>query len=100
MDPIIVPSMIFTFVMVLLIGGFILLFPITRRLGEAVEVWLLEHKKGGGSRSDLQALRGRLEELADRIEQIEDRQAFTEQLVEGRDPPALPHASDRAGGRH
>ncbi|NIP58516.1 MAG: hypothetical protein GWM92_09515, partial [Gemmatimonadetes bacterium] len=40
MDPLIAASMIFTLILVVLIGGFIVLFPVTRRLGKALEVYL------------------------------------------------------------
>ena len=40
LDPIILAGMIFTVVVLGMIGGFILLFPIARLAGQAIKIWI------------------------------------------------------------
>lgn len=96
MDEVIVVSMIFSLIMVTLIGGFILLFPLTRRLGAFLERRLEE---GSGRNDDprrVQAIHGVLEDLRGQIEDLRERQEFVEKLVEGRSAEALPDPGDSA----
>lgn len=102
MDEVVGFGMIFSVVMVALIGGFILMYPITRRLGAYLEKRIEE---GGGKKLDpesLQSVHHALDDLRDQIHDLRERQEFMEKLVEGRDergalsPPG--GAADPSGG--
>lgn len=89
MDEMVVLSMIFTLIMVTLIGGFILLFPVTRRLGAYLER-RIEEGSGAKDREALEGIHRALHDLRDQVEDLTDRQEFVEKLVEGREPGDLP----------
>jgi len=97
MDPNALGGMLFTLLMTIVIIGGILAFPIMRRLGSALELWLNDkrHAQAALPPADTKALRDTIRALADRLESIEDRQTFLEELVEGRGE-ALP--GGQAGG--
>lgn len=90
MDPNALAGMVFTLVLASLVGGFILLLPLSRRLG-----LLLEEKaraqKGGLSlpAQDVQALRDRLEALESDVRVAAERQQFIEELLVRREPGQL-----------
>jgi cell division protein FtsB len=81
MDPAIVPMMIFTVVVLMLIGGFILLLPLTRRLGALLEHRVLTEGKADRA-ADVEALARAVDALRDEVERLSDRQDFTEKLLE------------------
>ena len=81
MDPAIVPMMVFTVVVLLLIGGFILLLPLTRRLGAFLEHRMLAEDRAKQS-ADVEALAKAVDALRDEVERLSDRQDFTEKLLE------------------
>ena len=88
-------GMLFALILVAMIGGFILLLPISRRLGA-----LLEQKLAGKldaddrSLGELRRLEATVRALQEEVERVGERQAFTESLLSERDPLLL---RDRAG---
>jgi hypothetical protein len=89
MDPNALAGMVFTLVLASLIGGFILLFPLSRRLGLLLEEKARQQKGGVGlSAQDAQALRSRLEALESEVRVTVERQQFMEELLQ-REPGQL-----------
>jgi hypothetical protein len=82
--------MVFTLVLASLLGGFILLLPLSRRLGLLLEE-KARQQKGGLSLSaqDVQALRDRLEALESDVRVAAERQQFIEELLVRREPGQL-----------
>ena len=76
-----VPMMIFTVVVLMLIGGFILLLPLTRRLGALLEHRMLSEDRAKQS-ADVDALVQAVDALRDEVERLSARQDFTEKLLE------------------
>ena len=89
MDPVILASMIFTIIVLLLIGGFVLLLPLSLRLGKVLDIWISEHKTLTGSTDELAATNRALEGLSRRLVELEEQQGFLEELVskKGELPP-------------
>lgn len=81
MDPVIGFGMIFTVVVVAMLGGFILMFPLTRRLADVLEKRLLAEERAAGP-EQLAALAQAVEALRDEVERLSERQDFTERLLE------------------
>lgn len=84
-----IASLIFT----ALVGSFILLFPITRRLGRVMEEWILIRRQQASGEGELAGLRGEMRDLRAVVESVEgrldllvERQDFLESLVEPRRP--------------
>lgn len=82
MDLTALAGMVFTLLFTLIIVGAVLFFPTMRRLGAALEVWLSDRRQATLSSTDARALRDALATLAERMERMEDRQLFLEELVE------------------
>jgi hypothetical protein len=80
MDPMAIAGMIFTLLLFMLVGGFIVLFPITRRLGAYLEQ-RLEQGKGAVDHPDIRQLRATVGALQAEIERLAERQDFTESLL-------------------
>ena len=66
-------------------GGVLLLRPISKRLGALLEVMAKERQIGASE--DMQRLRDEVEQLRSRMELVEDRQDFTERLLESGEKP-------------
>ena len=83
MDPNAIAGMIFTLVLALMVGGFILLFPLSRQLGRYLESKLDKNPKltSGLSPADLESLRATLTSVQSDVQRIADRQDFMEQLL-------------------
>ena len=81
MDPEMIAGMIFVIVLTAMTGGFILLFPISRRLGQ-----FLEYRMSSKGRIDdpekMEVLLRAVESLRDDVAQLAERQDFTERLLE------------------
>ncbi|MFW5951612.1 MAG: hypothetical protein ACOCVZ_05800 [Gemmatimonadota bacterium] len=75
-------GMLFSLLMVLIIGGFILMFPLTRRLGKLLELRIQERRESALPAEEVAALREAVAGLQDQLERLADRQAFTERLLE------------------
>ena len=89
MDPNALAGMLFTLLLVAMIAGFILLLPITRRLGALLEQRLQE-KGTAFSPAEVSQLRAAVDSLRSEVERLSERQAFTEVLLEERRPAELP----------
>jgi hypothetical protein len=73
--------MIFTIVAMVTIGGFIVLFPLTRRLGQFLEHRMSEASRGRELESRDDILRA-IESLRNEVARLAERQTFTERLLE------------------
>ena len=90
MDPIALAGMIFTLVLVLIVGGFILLFPVSRRLGLFLEAKL---KPASLASEDTRKLWEAIHSLETELRRIADRQEFTERMLTERSATSLPGRS-------
>lgn len=108
-DPVILLGMIFSIVVLLIIGGFIVSFPLFRRLGRLMDEWFVSRQHERLREQDLREVedglsefRTRLEAMEDRLELLAERQEFTESLLQSGDvrPDGLPMGpeEDRPGG--
>jgi hypothetical protein len=75
-------------------GGVILLRPITKKLGNYLEVLADERRraleqKGPVDRADTARLAAALERIEDRLAHVERNQDFTEKLLAEKQPPQL-----------
>ena len=88
MDIIPLAGMLFSLLMVLVIGGLILLFPISRRLGKFLEIRIDERMEWDTLPKDaFNELMDVVEELQSEVARLKDRQQFVERLLEpGRRP--------------
>jgi hypothetical protein len=97
MDPYALGGMIFSVVMVLIIGGFIITFPLLRRLGGLMEESIRERRdarldKGQVTQitGDIAELRNAFESLEKQLDLVGERQEFVENLLSHRKRTALP----------
>ena len=91
-----IAEMIAALLMVFLIGTFVLLFPLSRRLGKVMEEWIqLRHDsspdRGRLERIEdgLRLIHGEVESLDQRMQLFGERQDFLESLTEPRKKDAL-----------
>lgn len=82
-------GMIFSLLLVLIIGGFILLFPLSRRLGQLLEIRMEERRQSlaaGGAPAELakqlETTLAALESLRGEVASLSARQQFVERLLE------------------
>jgi chorismate mutase len=82
---------------VFLIGTFILLFPLSRRLGRVLEEWIKLRQETSPDRDTLARLESEVRELRQSVEGgdqrmglLAERQDFMESLVEAKKTAALP----------
>jgi uncharacterized protein HemY len=75
-----------------MIGGFIMLFPITLRLGKVLEQWLADRKLKQGESAEIRALREVVQGLQAEVRRLAERQDFVEQVLNPAQQaaPALP----------
>jgi hypothetical protein len=97
MDPYTVGAMIFTVVMVLIIGGFIITTPILKRLGGLMEESVRERREARLEKGQVAKIGGEIAELRSAFESLErqldligERQEFVENLLSHRERAALP----------
>jgi hypothetical protein len=90
MDPMALGGMLFTLILVAMIGGFILLLPITRRLGAILEQRLSADAAAGLPAERVRRLESAVQALTDELERLAERQEFTEALLSERRPLTLP----------
>ena len=81
MDPELIPMMIFTVIVLAMFGGFILLLPITRRLGKFLEYRMTERTQLMEHEERDRLLRA-IESLRDDVARLAERQEFTERLLD------------------
>lgn len=89
MDPTAVAGMIFTLVAMGMVGGFVLLFPISRRLGKYLENRLELRESDPALQAQLRRMESRLEDLQKNVEELTERQSFSESLLSSREPLLL-----------
>jgi len=84
-------------VIILVIGTFILLFPLSRRLGRVLEEWIKLRQDTSPDRDTLARLENEVRELRQSVEGgdqrmglLAERQDFMESLVEAKKTAALP----------
>ncbi len=82
MDPYILQVMIFVIVILVVVGGFAMLFPLTRQLTAILEKRYLDDGAEGANADEVAALRRAVHALRGEVEQIGERQDFTEKLLE------------------
>jgi hypothetical protein len=81
-------GMLLALLIVLIIGGFILLFPLSRRLGQLMELRLNERSGTELPASDeIAEIRDLVEGLRSEVASLAERQAFTERLLESGPSP-------------
>ncbi len=97
MDPTPLAGMVFTLLLVLGIGGFILLYPLSRRLGLLLENRLQEKRQGAAP--DVAQLRDSVHALQDQVDALVERQEFLEGLLQAQRPSGLLGESERATGK-
>lgn len=95
MDPVILAGMIFTLIVLLMIGGFILLFPLARQLGRVLEL-RLQDRQNPRSEAEVIRLRDSVERLQDELRSLGQRQDFVEGLLRTEAPAALPSPHEPA----
>ncbi len=84
-------------VIILVIGTFILLFPLSRRLGRVLEEWIKLRQDTSPDRDTLARLENEVRELRQSVEGgdqrmglLSERQDFMESLVEAKKTAAMP----------
>ena len=92
-----IAEMIGAVVILLVIGTFILLFPLSRRLGRVLEEWIKLRQDTSPDRDTLARLENEVRELRQSVEGgdqrmglLAERQDFMESLVEAKKTAALP----------
>jgi len=90
MDPNALMGMIFTLVLTMLIGGFILLYPLTRRLGQLLESRVSQGEASESLQGDVRRLAQTVESLELELRSLRERQEFTEKVLATRDRGRLP----------
>lgn len=85
--------MISSLVFTALVGSFVLLFPIARRLGRVLEEWILirrQEARGEGELAEIgreiREVRQIVESVESRLDLLGERQDFLESLIEPRRP--------------
>ena len=100
MDIIPLAGMLFSLLMVLVIGGLILLFPISRRLGKFLEIRIDERMEWDTlPKEAFNELMGVVEELQNEVQRLSERQQFVERLLEpGRKPEPMERGGETESG--
>jgi hypothetical protein len=80
-------------ILILTVGGVVLLRPLSKRLGDLLEV-MAEQKRVPGASEDLQHIRAHLDTVNSRLALLEERQDFQEKLLG--DPGTSRRISDRS----
>lgn len=101
MDPYAQAGMIFTVIMTIIVGGFIVSFPLMRRLGALMEESIRERRASrldqgqvGQIGAELTDLRASLERLEGYVGLLAERQDFVENLLSHKEPGKLPSQED------
>lgn len=94
--PYAIAELIAILVMVFMLGSFILLFPLSRRLGKVMEEWIQLRHESSPDRERLERIEDGLrllhqevESLDQRVHLVGERQDFLESLAEARKIDAL-----------
>ena len=99
MDPYTLGGMIFSLIMVLIIGGFIVTFPLLRRLGGLMEESIRERRDARLDKGQVAQISGEIADLRNAFETLEtqlellgERQEFVDNLLSHRERTALPES--------
>ena len=99
--PYAIAELIAILVMVFMLGTFVLLFPLSRRLGRVMEEWIQLRHDSSPDRERLERieeglrlLHGEVESLDQRMQLMGDRQDFIESLSEARRSDSLASGPD------
>ena len=94
MDPYAQGGMIFTIIMTIIIGGFVVTFPIMRRLGRVMEESIRERQQARMGRdqaalleTQISEIRGSLDRLEGHVGLLAERQDFVDNLLTHREQP-------------
>lgn len=90
MDWEMIAPMVVGIVLILTVGGVLILRPLAKRLGNLLEVMTRERLEGS-DRQDMAHLREILETMNQRLQLLEERQEFTDRLLESREAKRLPN---------
>jgi hypothetical protein len=92
-----IAPLIMSVVLILTVGGVLILRPIARHLGSLLEAMTRE-KLDGGRAQELSHVRELMETMNQRLQLMEERQEFTDRLLErGREPAPSMHERDLPG---
>lgn len=92
-----IATMVMIMVVVATVGGVVLLFPVSRRLGALLEAMTQERRNSPEVRSALTRVRRSVEALEDRLELLEEKQDFTEKLLDDRNRRRLERGAEERG---
>jgi hypothetical protein len=84
-DVVPIAGMVFSLLLALIVGGFVLMYPLTKRLGKLIELRLEERRseRGGAvAAGEVERLRRVVEGLQAEVAGLAERQEFTERLLE------------------
>lgn len=81
----------FALVMLMLIGGFWVTYPVTRRLGSYLERLIEEKRNGADAASRIESLQAELLDLQEEVRLLAEHQAFSQSLLAERE--AVPRLS-------
>jgi len=82
MDPDLLPPLLLGLATIFTVGGVLIFRPLSKRIADVMETYLREGREGSRIRAN--SLSDRLETLEKRLILLEDRQDFTERLMEPR----------------
>lgn len=94
MDSNALAGMVFTLVFTGLIGGFILLYPLSKRLGALMES-KLKSQSEGAPQADVRKLAEAVRSLEREVHSLRERQEFTDSLLAPRDREKVPVEASR-----
>jgi hypothetical protein len=94
MDPNALAGMVFTLVFTGLIGGFVLLYPLSKRLGALMESKLRSQSEGA-PQADIRKLTEVVRSLEREVRSLRERQEFTDSLLAARDREKFPVEASR-----
>jgi hypothetical protein len=89
MDIVPIAGMLFSLMLVGMIAGFILLFPISRRMGVLLEQKVKGKLDDDRALEEVRRLEATVRALQEEVERLVDRQAFTDSLLSEREPMLL-----------
>ena len=78
--------MVLTVVILVLVGGFVLLYPLSRRLGALLERQWLSEKGTASLQPEVARLREAVESLEAEVERLAEKQEFTDRLLDSGRP--------------
>lgn len=95
MDPFLITVFVFVLLLTMMVGGFVFLYPLSRRLAAWADVQIENRRGNPEGQAELQELRESVQRLEAEVGKLSERQAFTESLVAGEKAKRL---ADPTGG--